>query len=135
MKKFLLIVSALTATISMSAQDATSVADSLFENNVLNEMEVVASRYNRKTPFTATTLDKKVITEQLGSRDIPNLLNLSPSVYSTNQGGGAGDSRLNVRGFNQNNTAILLNGVPVNDMENGWVYWSNWDGLGDKSET
>ncbi|MDE2984505.1 MAG: TonB-dependent receptor, partial [Gemmatimonadota bacterium] len=20
---------------------------------------------------------------------------------------------------------------PVNDMENGWVYWSNWDGLGD----
>jgi len=133
MKKFLLIVSALTATFSMSAQDATSVADSLFENNVLNEMEVVASRYNRKTPFTATTLDKKVITEQLGSRDIPNLLNLSPSVYSTNQGGGAGDSRLNVRGFNQNNTAILLNGVPVNDMENGWVYWSNWDGLGDAS--
>ena len=49
MKKFLLIVSALTATFSMSAQDATSVADSLFENNVLNEMEVVASRYNRKT--------------------------------------------------------------------------------------
>ena len=25
----------------------------------------------------------------------------------------------------------MVNGVPVNDMENGWVYWSNWDGLGD----
>ena len=27
----------------------------------------------------------------------------------------------------------MINGVPVNDMENGWVYWSNWDGLGDAS--
>jgi len=25
----------------------------------------------------------------------------------------------------------LINGVPVNDMENGWVYWSNWAGLSD----
>ena len=133
MKKALLIVGAFVMGVSAYAQDATSVADSLFENNILNEMEVVSSRYNKNTPYTATTLDKKVLTEQLGSRDIPNVLNLSPSVYSTNQGGGAGDSRLNVRGFNQNNTAILLNGVPVNDMENGWVYWSNWDGLGDAS--
>ena len=131
MKKALLLAGVFFSSMSVFAQDATAVADSLFKNNILNEMEVVASRYNNKTPFTATTLDKKVITEQLGSRDIPNVLNLSPSVYSTNQGGGAGDSRLNVRGFNQNNTAILLNGVPVNDMENGWVYWSNWDGLGD----
>jgi iron complex outermembrane receptor protein len=27
--------------------------------------------------------------------------------------------------------AVMINGVPVNDMENGWVYWSNWDGVGD----
>jgi hypothetical protein len=29
----------------------------------------------------------------------------------------------------------MINGVPVNDMENGWVYWSNWDGLGDASNS
>ena len=133
MKKITAVAASLFLSFVAFSQDATSVADSLFETNILNEMEVVASRYDKRTPFTATTLDKKVLTEQLGSRDIPNVLNLSPSVYSTNQGGGAGDSRLNVRGFNQNNTAILLNGVPVNDMENGWVYWSNWDGLGDAS--
>ena len=38
---------------------------------------------------------------------------------------------MNIRGFNQRNVAIMINGVPVNDMENGWVYWSNWDGVGD----
>ena len=25
----------------------------------------------------------------------------------------------------------MINGVPQNDMENGWVYWSNWDCVGD----
>ena len=25
----------------------------------------------------------------------------------------------------------MINGVPVNDMETGWVYWSNWSGLAD----
>ena len=25
----------------------------------------------------------------------------------------------------------MINGIPVNDMENGWVYWSNWAGLSD----
>jgi hypothetical protein len=25
----------------------------------------------------------------------------------------------------------MINGIPVNDMENGWVYWSNWDGVAD----
>ncbi len=28
----------------------------------------------------------------------------------------------------------LFDGVPVNDMENGWVYWSNWAGLGDVTQ-
>ncbi|MEX0274820.1 MAG: TonB-dependent receptor, partial [Flavobacteriaceae bacterium] len=42
-----------------------------------------------------------------------------------------GDSRISLRGFDQRNTSFLINGQPVNDMENGWVYWSNWQGLTD----
>ena len=29
----------------------------------------------------------------------------------------------------------MINGVPQNDMENGWVYWSNWDGVGDATSS
>ena len=36
-----------------------------------------------------------------------------------------------MRGLNQRNIAVMINGVPVNDMENGWVFWSNWSGIGD----
>jgi hypothetical protein len=72
---------------------------------------------------------------RLGSQDIPMILNTTPSVYATQQGGGAGDARINVRGFNQRNVAVMINGVPQNDMENGWVYWSNWDGVGDATSS
>lgn len=101
----------------------------------LSEVEVIASRSTAESPFTFAELDKKEIKKNLGSRDLPNVLNITPSVYSTNQGGGAGDSRINIRGFDQRNVAVMINGVPVNDMENGWVYWSNWDGLGDAASS
>ena len=89
----------------------------------------------RETPVAFTNIDKKDMEFQLGSQDIPLILNTTPSVFSTVQGGGAGDARINVRGFTQRNVAIMINGVPVNDMENGWVYWSNWDGVGDATSS
>ena len=95
-------------------------------------IEVIADRaQERVTPVAFTNVNQEQMEVRLGSRDIPLVLNTTPSVYSTQQGGGAGDARINVRGFNQRNVAIMINGVPVNDMENGWVYWSNWDGVGD----
>ena len=98
----------------------------------LDALEVFATRaQERTTPVAFSNVGKVQIQQQLGSRDLPLVLNVTPSVYATQTGGGAGDARINVRGFNQRNTAVMINGVPVNDMENGWVYWSNWDGLGD----
>ena len=117
------VASGRTATVSFSLTPTALV---------LGGIEVLAEKAEaRRTPVAFTELSKPEIQTQLGSRDLPLVLNTTPSVYSTAQGGGAGDARVNVRGFNQRNTAVMINGVPVNDMENGWVYWSNWDGLGD----
>ena len=93
----------------------------------LSDVEVLASRASDKTPVAYTNVTKEEFETRLGSQDIPMILNTTPSVYATQQGGGAGDARINVRGFNQRNVAVMINGVPQNDMENGWVYWSNWD--------
>ncbi|MQA89200.1 MAG: TonB-dependent receptor plug domain-containing protein [Gemmatimonas sp.] len=99
-------------------------------------LEVTASRaVERQTPVAYSEIPKVQIQNQLGSRDLPLVLNTAPSVYSTVEGGGSGDARINVRGFDQRNTAVMINGVPVNDMENGWVYWSNWDGVGDAARS
>ena len=97
----------------------------------LSDVEVLASRADEKTPVAYSMVTKEDMEVRLGSQDIPMVLNTTPSVYATQQGGGAGDARINVRGFNQRNVAVMINGVPQNDMENGWVYWSNWDGVGD----
>ena len=97
----------------------------------LSDVEVLASRASDKTPVAFTNIDKEEMEMRLGSQDLPMILNTTPSVYATQQGGGAGDARINIRGFNQRNVAVMINGVPQNDMENGWVYWSNWDGVGD----
>jgi len=102
----------------------------------MKEIYVIADRAKeRETPVAVSTIDRKEIEEQLGSRDVPLVMNNTPSVYATQSGGGAGDARINVRGFNQRNVAIMINGVPVNDMENGWVYWSNWDGISDAASS
>ena len=98
-------------------------------------LEVLASRADEKTPVAYTNVSKADMEVRLGSQDIPMALNTTPSVYATQQGGGAGDARINVRGFNQRNVAVMINGVPQNDMENGWVYWSNWDGVGDATSS
>lgn len=98
----------------------------------LDEVKVIASvAVDRKTPVAVSTVKSKTIEERLGGRELPQILDFTPSVYATQQGGGYGDGRINIRGFNQRNVAVLINGIPVNDMENGWVYWSNWAGLGD----
>jgi outer membrane cobalamin receptor len=98
----------------------------------LNEVKVVASvAIARETPVAISTIQPVQIAEKLGTQEYPEILKSTPGVYATKQGGAFGDSRINIRGFDQRNTATMINGVPVNDMENGWVYWSNWAGLAD----
>lgn len=96
----------------------------------LEEIRVIGNLVSgRKTPIAVTNVGSEKIAEELASRDIPMLLNSTPGVYATQTGGGDGDSRITVRGFDQRNVGVMIDGVPVNDMENGWVYWSNWFGL------
>ena len=98
----------------------------------LREVNVVASTaIDRKTPVAVSTISGAEVEAKVGNQEYPEILRKTPSIYVTKEGGGFGDSRINVRGFNQRNTAVMINGIPVNDMENGWVYWSNWAGLAD----
>ncbi len=101
----------------------------------LNEVRIISSFVSdRNTPVAVTTVRANQIESQTGNKDYPELLNMTPGVYATKQGGGSGDNRLTIRGFQQENIALLLNGVPVSSMENGLVYWSNWMGLTDATE-
>lgn len=97
----------------------------------LDEINIIASvAVDRKTPVAVSTVSGADIQLKLGSQEFPQILKSTPGIYATRAGGGFGDGRVNVRGFSSENVAVLINGIPVNDMENGAVYWSNWAGLG-----
>ena len=121
----------LTQTVKITTASATAAFGLASDNASLGEVEVVATlAQERATPVAFSAVNEVKLRETLSNRDLPMILNETPGVYATQGGGGTGDSRINVRGFDQRNVAVLVNGVPVNDMENGSVYWSNWD-LGD----
>jgi iron complex outermembrane receptor protein len=88
----------------------------------------------RKTPVAITNIKSRTIEQKTGNQDYPEILKMTPGIYATKEGGGSGDDRLSLRGFQQENVSLLLNGVPVSSMENGLVYWSNWTGLTDATE-
>ena len=103
------------------------------EDNVLDGVTVFATidlAKDRETPVAASTLNASEIVERIGNLELPQLLNSTPGIYSTQQGA-FGDATVRLRGFRQENIAVLINGMPVNDMEWGGVYWSNWAGLSD----
>ena len=137
MKSNLLKKSMLTVVITLSTASvyyAQSAKDTLsreadIEQVVLTGVADIAK--DRKTPVAVSTIKEAQIVEKLGNQEFPEILNATPSVYATKGGGGFGESKLNIRGFSQENVAVMVNGMPVNDMENGRVFWSNWAGLSD----
>lgn len=98
----------------------------------LEEVQIIASvAVDRKTPVAVSTIRSADIELKLGSQEFPEVLKSTPGVYATKTGGGFGDGRIAIRGFSNENIAVMINGIPINDMENGRVFWSNWAGLGD----
>lgn len=135
MRKLILLFTMFITSFAFAQETNEQEIDTLGTFVSLDEV-VVASGIikiakERETPIALSTVTAKQILQKVGNQEFPEIMNNTPGVYATKQGGGYGDSRISVRGFTQRNTAFLINGQPVNDMENGWVYWSNWQGLTD----
>lgn len=104
-------------------------AGSILEEIVVTGVVDLAT--DRKTPVAVSTIGlKEIQAKGVGNVEFPEVMKNTPSVYVSNQTG-FGDSQMFTRGFGQTNTAFLLNGQPINGMEDGRMYWSNWSGMSD----
>lgn len=104
--------------------------------HVLKDVVVTSSiAVARKTPVAVSSVSMDFIDEKLGAQELPEILKTTPGVHANVGGGGYGDSEIYMRGFGNENIAVMVNGVPMNDMEWGGVYWSNWSGLRDVART
>lgn len=88
-------------------------------------------KINRETPIAASSVNQVYIDEKGAGAEYPELMEMTPGTTVSRVGGGYGDSRITIRGFSSNNTALLINGIPVNDPEAGTIYWNDWAGLQD----
>lgn len=100
------------------------------ESLMLEEIIVFSDQAReRYSPVSFSSIDAERIQFELGDRPLPEVLQRTPGLYASRDGGGSGDATISIRGFQQENIAVLLNGVPINGAENGLVYWNNWLGL------
>jgi iron complex outermembrane recepter protein len=98
----------------------------------LAEVSIIASEaIERRTPVSVSVIKADAISSKLGDQPFPEIMKAMPGVYASRTGGGNGDASVNIRGFQQENIELMLNGVPIGSVENGLVYWNNWLGLAD----
>lgn len=91
-----------------------------------DEVIVEATRPQEKTPMTSNTVDDKYLNSRNIVQDIPTMLNLTPSLVATSEGGyGVGATALRIRGTDASRINITLNNIPLNDAESQSVFWSN----------
>lgn len=96
----------------------------------LDGVEVTANRAGVKTPVAFTNVTAKEIKKANDGRDIPSIIEMTPSVVTTGDAGaGIGYSSLRVRGTDASRINVTANGVPINDSESHNVYWVNMPDL------
>lgn len=102
------------------------------ETKLLQDVVVTSAKARtRETPIAMSEITAAQLEAKLGNKELPEVLKMTPGVWATPDGGGYGDAKINMRGFKAPNVAVLVNGIPMNDMEWGGIYWSNFTGLGD----
>ena len=125
----LMYASAFHASAAQAGDEALVASlDSMY--TALDAIEVTANRAGVKTPVAFTNVTAKEIAKGNDGRDIPSLLEMTPSIISTGDAGaGIGYSSLRVRGTDGSRINITANGVPINDSESHNVYWVNMPDL------
>ncbi|MBT1687212.1 TonB-dependent receptor [Dawidia soli] len=112
-----------TEQVSVTAdQQLTLTLDPSY--TLTDEVVVLSTRADRKTPTTFTNVSKDELARQNFGQDLPLLLNWTPSLVTTsNAGAGVGYTGLRIRGSDATRINVTINGIPYNDSESQGTFW------------
>ncbi len=97
---------------------------------LVRELEISAVRASDKMPIAQTTLQKEDIAKVNLGKDLPMLLDQTPSVVvNSDAGAGVGYTGMRIRGTDPTRTNVTINGIPINDAESQGVFWVNMPDL------
>lgn len=102
--------------------------DTIDTNSInLKEVTIQGIRADEKTPVSQKTITKKDIDNIYHSQEVPMLLNTTPNIVSSTDGGhNMGYTYFRLRGIDQTRINMTLDGVPLNEPEDQGVYFSNY---------
>jgi len=124
-------------TVTCRIQGDTTINFLLEESAILGEeVNIVATRAGEKYPTAYTTLTGAAIEETNLGRDLPYVVQSTPSVIVTSDAGnGIGYTGLNIRGSDLTRINVTINGIPLNDAESQGVWFVDLPDLASSSES
>ncbi|MEN0005625.1 MAG: TonB-dependent receptor [Bacteroidota bacterium] len=138
--RFELAASVANTTVVLSfVKDGFEVLDEVYEVGNSNVVNVGVINLQPKEDIDQIAGEDLIPTVTLsiddgtsqGAQNISGLLTASRDRFTSTAAFVFGRMRFRIRGYNSENTAVFMNGVPVNDLEGGRVFWGNWGGLND----
>ena len=95
-----------------------------------DEVVIAATRASDRTGTTFKNITKADIKKADMGKDLPYILNMTPSVVSgSDAGAGVGYTSIRIRGTDISRINVTMNGIPVNDPESQGVFWVNMPDL------
>ena len=114
-------------------EDTTTQNATLRENASLEEVVIRAVRADERAPVTQTTVDQQGIESVYAGQDALFVLeDLTPAILTYSESGTSVSNygQMRLRGIDQTRINITLDGVPLNDMIDQGVFFSNFTDFG-----
>ena len=114
-----------TVTRTLSLTKDTVISIDLQEAAILGEeVNITATRAGEKYPVAYSTLTKKDIEKANLGKDIPYIIQNTPSVVVTSDAGtGVGYTGMSIRGTDLTRINVTIDGIPLNDAETQGVWF------------
>jgi iron complex outermembrane receptor protein len=102
----------------------------------LERVTITALRGDAGAPIPQRTMEREELERRYVGQDVPLLLTGQPSVTSYADAGAFSNyTYLRLRGIDHTRVNITLDGIPLNDPEDQFVYFSNFPDFGNSLES
>ena len=102
----------------------------------LERVTVTALRGDAGAPIPQRTMEREEVERRYVGQDVPLLLTGQPSITSYAEAGAFSNyTYFRLRGIDHTRVNITLDGVPLNDPEDQFVYFSNFPDFGNSLES
>ena len=125
-----------TTHLDLSLVHDTTISIPMTEAAILGEeVNIVATRAQEKYPVAYTNIQSKQIQDVNLGKDMPYLVQNSPSTVVTSDAGtGIGYTGINIRGTDLTRINVTINGIPQNDPESQGVWFVDLPDIASSSD-